>query len=343
MRAIGIRGYGDIERVEVLDLPAPEPGAGEVVVRMRAAALNHLDLWTISGSLGFDIDFPFVLGADGAGEIHAVGAGVDGLRAGMRVLVDPVISCGRCEQCLAGQQSRCVSMRMLGEHLPGTFTELLRVPARNVFLCPDHLSLAEAASLGVTFITAYRMLFTQGEMKPGDSVLITGIGGGLALSALQLARPVAGRIYVTSSSELKLDRARQLGADGGINYRDQDVGKEVRRLTSKRGVDVVIDSAGGPSLDESLRALTQGGRVVVAGATAGRRAQIDVRRLFWNQLRIIGSTMGSHADVAGMLRLVAGAKLKPIVDRAFPFSQAQEALRYLNSQDRFGKVVLDLR
>lgn len=343
MKAIAIDGYGDTGVARVQDLPEPAPGRGEVVVAMRAAALNRLDLWTLSGTLGLDIPFPFVLGADGAGDVHSVGEDVDGVEPGMRVLVNPGLSCGRCERCRVGEQSECSSFRMLGEHTHGTFAEHVKVPALNVFPIPDHLSYEEGAALGVTFITAYRMLFTKGRMRPGEWLLITGIGGGLALSLLQLARPVAGRILVTSSSAEKLRRAVELGADEVVDYATEDVGKAVRRLTFKRGVDLVVDSAGGPQFDALLRSLVQGGRVVVSGATAGRTAEIDLRRLFWKQLTVLGSTMGSNADVAGMLRLVTGSKLRPIVDRVFPMAEARNALDYLGAQERFGKVVLSIR
>lgn len=340
MRAIAIDGYGDTGVVRVQEMADPAPGRGEVVVSMRAAALNHLDLWTVSGSLGFDIPFPFILGADGAGDVHSVGEGVEGIEPGARVLVNPALSCRKCERCRVGEQSECSSFRMLGEHTHGTFAEYVVVPAFNVFPIPEHLSYEEAAALGVTFITAYRMLFTQGRLTPGEWVLITGIGGGLALSLLQLARPAAGRIFVTSSSDAKLQRAAEMGADDLINYRAEDVGKAVRALTSKRGVDLVLDSAGGPGFDALLRALVQGGRVVVSGATAGRTVEFDLRRLFWKQLSVVGSTMGSDADVAGMLRLVHGAGLRPVVDRVFPFERAKDALDHLASGEHFGKVVL---
>ena len=341
MKAIAIDRYGDPGVAQVHEIPTPEPGAGEVLVRMRAAALNRVDLWTSSGALGFDISFPFVLGADGAGEIERVGAGVD-LEPGTPVLIDPALSCGSCEYCRSGEESLCVSFRMLGEHVDGTFAHYVRVPATNAFTYPAHLTFAQAAALGVTFITAYRMLFTQAAMKRGESVLITGIGGGLALSLLQLARPSAGRIFVTSSSDEKLAVARDLGADETINYSTEDVGVAVRRLTGKRGVDLVADSAGGPSLDGSLRALAKGGRLVISGATAGREATVDLRRVFWNQLRIIGSTMGSRADIAGMLEMVAQTGLTPVIDRVFPMEQAAEALRHLASGERFGKVALEI-
>ena len=339
MKALAIEAQEGTSSAAVMDLPIPEPGPGEVVVKIRAAALNHLDLWTISGSLGIPLDFPYILGADGAGEIASCGPDVM-LREGAKVIVNPAVSCRNCERCRAGEQSECVSFRMLGEHLPGTIAEYVKVPATNVFPFPDHLSFEQAAALGVTFITAYRMLFTKGDLRPGEWVLVTGIGGGLALSLFQLARGVAGRLFVSSSSQAKLERAAEMGADVGINYRDEDVGKAVRAATGKRGVDLVVDSAAGPTLDGSLRALRQGGRLVIAGATAGREAQIDARRLFWNQLQIIGSTMGSDGDVSDMLRAVAGKKLEPVIDRTFTLDEGPEALRYLESGEQFGKIVI---
>lgn len=340
MRALTIDGYG-LENVALRDVPAPEPGPGEVTVAVKAAALNHLDLWTLRGALKIEHRFPHALGADGAGVVEAAGPGVPpGIRPGDRVLVNPAMSCGTCERCRAGEQSECAAFRMLGEHEPGTVAERVVVPAANVFPIPGHLDFAEAAALGVTFITAYRMLFTRGGLKPGEWVLITGIGGGLALSLFQLARPVAGKLLVTSSSPEKLERAVGLGADGGVDYREEDVGRAVRRLTGKRGVDLVADSAGGSSLEPSLRALRKGGRLVNAGATAGATAEIDVRRIFWNQLSIIGSTMGSVSDVSDMLRLVAGSKLRPVVDRVVPLDEAPDALRLLDEGGQFGKVVV---
>lgn len=342
MKALTIDGYG-LENVALRDVPAPEPGPGEVTVAVAAAAFNHLDLWTVRGALKIEHHFPHVLGADGAGVVEAVGDRVPpGIHPGDRVLVNPAMSCGVCERCRAGEQSECAAFAMLGEHRPGTFAELVRVPAGNVFPVPAHLDFAEAAALGVTFITAYRMLFNRGALRPGEWVLVTGIGGGLALSLFQLARPTAGKVFVTSSSAEKLGRAAELGAHGGVDYTSEDVGRAIRRLTGKRGVDLVADSAGGPSLDGSLRALRKGGRVVIAGATAGAIAEIDVRRLFWNQLSIVGSTMGSVTDVSDMLRLVAGSKLRPIVDRVVPFDEAPDGLRLLDAGGQFGKIVVEI-
>jgi NADPH:quinone reductase-like Zn-dependent oxidoreductase len=340
MRALSIDGYG-LDHVAVREFPDPEPGPGEVLVGIKAGALNRLDIWTLTGSLKIDISFPHILGADAAGEVLAVGDGVKGYPVGTRVLINPGMSCGVCELCLMGEQSECPRFSMMGEHVPGTFAEKVVAPASNVFPFPEHLSFVEAAALGVTTVTAYRMLFTRGHLQPGEWVLITGIGGGLAMSLLQLARPVAGRIYVTSSSDDKIARAVELGADAGVNYETVDFGSEIRSLTGKRGVDLAVDSASGPVLDTALRALRKGGRLVTAGATAGPQSTINAQRLFWNQLSLIGSTMGSHADFSNMLRYVAGSKLIPPVDKVFPLADGADAVRYLDTGDQFGKVVIE--
>jgi NADPH:quinone reductase-like Zn-dependent oxidoreductase len=331
-----------MENVSLRDVEDPTVGPREVVVRVEAAALNHLDLWTLTGALDIEHEFPHVLGADGTGEIESVGDEVIGFRPGTPVMINPGLFCGACELCVAGEQSTCTTFRLLGEHVNGTFAEKVKVPATNVFPFPSSLSFIEAASLGVTFITAYRMLFARGGLKPGEWILITGIGGGLALSVLQLAAPVAGRILVTSSSDEKIERALQLGAEAGVNYRNEDVAKWVKRVTYGRGVDLAVDSASGHSLDSCLASLRKGGRLVVSGATAGGRPEINARRLFWNQLSIIGSTMGASTDVADMLRAVGGSGVRPVVDEVFSLDNGVDALRRLESQSQFGKIALKI-
>jgi NADPH:quinone reductase-like Zn-dependent oxidoreductase len=341
MKAIALTGYGH-ENVSLQEVADPEAGPGEVVVRLKAAALNHLDLFTLSGDLGIEHDFPHVLGADGAGEIDSVGEGVKGLKPGAPVMINPAHSCRLCELCRAGEQSQCPRFRMLGEHLPGTLAEKVVVPHTNVYPFPQSLSFGEAAALGVTFSTAYRMLFSRGHMRPGEWLLITGIGGGLAQSLFQLARPLAGKVFVTSSSKDKLDKALEMGADAGVDYSQEDVARTIRQKTGKRGVDLVLDSAGGPSIDQALSALRKGGRVVVAGATAGPKAEINVNRLFWNQLSIVGSTMGSDTDVSDMLRLISGSGLRPLIHAAYPLKKGAEALKDLEQQEHFGKLVVEI-
>ncbi|MFN2526689.1 MAG: zinc-binding dehydrogenase [Actinomycetota bacterium] len=342
MKAIAIRGYGGVEQVELVDLPEPEPGPDEVVVRLRAAALNHLDLWTLSGTLALTIQFPFTLGADGAGEVVATAASVRGVKVGANVLINPGISCRECEQCRAGEESRCVNFRLLGRHVPGTFAQFVRVPSTNVWPIPEHLSMAQAAALGVTFGTAYRNLFTVGRLMAGESLLITGIGGGLALSLFQLGRPIAEKLFVTSSSSKKLDRAAALGADAGINYKDEDVAAAVRALTDGRGVDLIVDAAGGDTIDTSLQCLRPGGRLVISGATAGAEGRFNLRRLFGQHFHIIGSTMASDRDFSEMLRELTARRIEPVIDRTFPLAEAADALAYLESQSQFGKVVLEI-
>jgi NADPH:quinone reductase-like Zn-dependent oxidoreductase len=341
MKALAMNGYG-LDQVGLVELPSPDPGPGEVLVRVHAAALNHLDLWTSSGSLKIEHRFPHVLGADGAGEVEALGEGSGGVVRGAAVLINPGLSCGKCVFCRSGEQSLCTSFRLLGEHIDGTFAELVVVPAGNVYAVPEQLSMKEAAVLGVTFATAYRMLFTRGRLQPGESVLITGVGGGLAQSLLQLARPVAGRMFVTSSSDDRIRRAMNLGADAGVNYLEEDVGVAIRRLTGKAGVDLAVDSAGAPALDPTLRSLRKGGRLVVAGATAGAVAELDIRRLFWNQIEVVGSTMAADSDFANMLSFIKGRKIRPAIDREFSFEDGRSALQYLEDHRQFGKVILNI-
>jgi NADPH:quinone reductase-like Zn-dependent oxidoreductase len=341
VKAIAISDYG-LANASLTDVPEPSPGPGEIAVNVRAAGINRLDLWTASGTLPIEHEFPHILGADAAGEVAELGDGVSAPSPGTRVLINPGVSCGSCEFCRAGEQSLCTTFRMMGEHLPGTLAERIVVPAGNIFPIPEHLSFASAAALGTTFITAYRMLFSRGRLIPGEWMLITGIGGGLALSLFQLARPVAGKIFVTSSSSDKIDRANELGADDGIDYTNEDVGKAVRKLTNKRGVDMVADSASGPTTDSLLRSLRKGGRLVVAGATAGGSGEIGFQRVFWNQLEVIGSTMGSVRDVSDMLRMVAGSRLEPIIDHKFSFADGVAALERLDTGEQFGKVIVEI-
>jgi NADPH:quinone reductase-like Zn-dependent oxidoreductase len=341
MKALLLTAHGTLDPLAWSETPAPVPGPGEVRVRLRASALNHLDLFVLEGLPGLKLAFPHVGGADGAGTVDAAGPGVEGWSAGRRVVFDPGLSCGTCPFCLRGEQSLCDSFGILGEHKPGTFAEFVCVPAVNLAPAPDHLSDAEAAAFPLTWLTAYRMLFTRGRLGPGESVLIHGVGAGVSLAALQMAKAAGAAVYVTSSSDNKLERARELGADAGVNYARDRVDKALQELTHGLGVDVVVDSVGAATWMTSLKCAKKGGRILTCGATSGPNPAEEIRLVFWKQLSILGSTMGSRSDFARMLAFLCARKLHPIVDAVFPLDRAREAYERLGKGEQFGKIVLD--
>jgi NADPH:quinone reductase-like Zn-dependent oxidoreductase len=343
MLAVTIRAHGGPEQILIDDVPRPAaPGPRDVVVALKATALNHLDLFVLQGLPGVPPAFPHVMGADGAGVVEAVGADVSAVRPGDRVVLNPGVSCGDCEYCRAGEHSLCTTFRLLGEHLPGTFAEAIRVPEANVEVIPAHVSWAEAAAFPLTFLTAWRMVVTRAAVRPGETVLIWGIGGGVALAALAIAKQRGARVIATSSSDAKLERARALGADHTVNHAAVDVVRAVRDLTARRGADVVIETAGEATWDRSLRALARGGRLVTCGATTGPTVGLDVRRLFWNQYSVLGSTMGNRAEFREVVGLLAGGALRPVVDAVMPVREARAAFERMASGHQFGKLVLDI-
>lgn len=338
-----LNAYGGIEHLAVADVPEPrltEPG--QVLLRMHRAALNHLDLWVLRGLPGVEHAFPHVMVGDGAGVVADAGAGVDQLVVGDRVMINPGVSCHRCDMCRAGEHSLCVQYQLLGEHLSGTAAEYIVVPARNCAPVPEGMPWDQAAAFSLVTLTAWRLLTTRGRLAPSETILIWGIGGGVAQAALQIARLHGARTIVTSSSDDKLARAAELGADHLVNHRDLDVVKEVRRLTGKRGVDIVLDSVGEATWERSLRSLAPRGRLVTCGGTTGPKVSTDVRRLFWFQYDIMGSTMGSHREYQEVARLAAQGKLWPVIDRIFPLSDGPRAFERLSEDDHFGKVVIDI-
>ncbi len=339
MKALYFETHGDIDQLRLGERPVPEPGAGEVRVRLKTAALNHLDLFVLRGLPGIPVALPHIGGADGAGLVDAVGAGVVGVAVGDEVVFDPGISCGSCELCLKGEHSLCVHFRLLGEHVDGTFAEAVVVPAAGVARRPEHLSWEEAAAFPLTFLTAWRMLFSRGRLAPGESVLIHGIGGGVSLACLQLAKGVGARVFVTSRSEEKLRRAGELGADELLPAGDE-VAREVRRRTAKRGVDLVVDSVGRATWRQSLKAAAKGGRIVTCGATSGPDPAEEIPLVFWNQLSILGSTMGSREDWRRLNEAVVSQRLRPVVDEVVPLAQGAAAHRRLEQAAQFGKIVL---
>jgi NADPH:quinone reductase-like Zn-dependent oxidoreductase len=343
MLAVTIRSHGGPEVVRVEDVPRPRvEGADDVVVSVRAAALNHLDLFVLRGLPGLKPPFPHVLGADGAGVVEAAGAAVTRVKVGDRVLLDPGVSCRACDYCRSGEHSLCTTYRLLGEHLPGTFAEAVRVPQWNVYPLPGGVSWAEAAAYPLVHLTAWRMLKTRAAVRRGETVLIWGIGGGVALAALGIAKLLGAVVIVTSSSDAKLERARALGADAALNHASADIPREVRRLTGGRGADVVVDSVGEATWEKSLRALAPGGRLVSCGATSGPKVVTDIRRMFWYHYTLMGSTMGNAREFEEIVHLLGTAALRPVVDSVAPVREAGRALERMAAGEHFGKLVLEV-
>src|SRR5262245_35586535 len=296
MKAAVFHEFGGPERVRVEEVTTPTPGPGEVLIRVRACGLNHLDLWVLGGLPALKTPLPLWTGCDIAGDVAALGPGVAGPPVGTRVAVNPSLSCGSCEWCVRGEDSMCVTYRILGEHTRGGLAEYAVAPAANLLPLPAHVGYKDAAAFILVNMTAWRMLVTQAALRPGEDVLILGVGGGVSSTAVQIARLCGARVFVTSSSDEKLARAKALGAAEGVNYTRDDWTKAVREWTGRRGVDVVVDSVGPATWTGSIRALASGGRLVTCGGTSGPMVETDLRIVFWKQLRIIGSTMGSRSE-----------------------------------------------
>jgi NADPH:quinone reductase-like Zn-dependent oxidoreductase len=343
MKAVRIHETGGPDKVVIDEIPRPEPGEGEVLLEVRAAALNHLDIWVRRGEPAPVL--PHTLGSDGAGVVVALGPGAAGVEVGAEVLLDPGISCGRCEMCTAGEQSQCFAFHLLGEPVDGTLAEYIVAPARNCYPKPACFSFEEAAAFGLVFTTAYRMVATRAEVRAGETVLVTGIGGGVATAALAVVRALGARAIVTSGSDEKIARAKTLGAFAGVNYKTagRELAKMVKEANGGRGVDAVVDSTGAASWAASLRALRKGGRLVTCGATSGGDPPADIHRIFWNQLSILGSTMGSARDMRRALRLAEQGLVRPVVDSIFPLERAREAMARLEAAEQFGKVVVKMK
>jgi len=341
VKAAFLTAHGGNEVVAVGERPRPHRQPGEVLVRLRAATVNRVDLYMRDSGAGITHTLPMIMGLDGAGVIEELGADERLLRVGQRVVLHPGIACGRCEFCQRGRDTLCTAIRLLGEHRDGTFAEYVGLPARNVFPMPDGLSFGEAAALGVNHLTAWGMLHGKARVQPWETVLVFGIGGGLSLAALQLAKLSGARVLVTSRDPAKLDRAAALGADATIDGRG-DVVRQVMAATGGRGVDVVIENVGAAVWSAAMKSLVRGGRLVTCGATTGDQPPADIRRIFIRQLQILGSTMGDLADFADLLSLVQRTRLKPVIDSEHPLDDVHAALDRLASGRQFGKVVLTI-
>ena len=344
MRGLTIAAHGGLEQLQIRD-DLREPtvrSATDVRVRVSAAALNHLDLFVLAGLPGMQISAPWVVAADAVGVVDQAGSDVRGVREGDTVVINPGISDRTCAYCRDGEHSLCVKFGILGEHYPGTAAEYVVVPGANVQSIPAATPPAEAAAFGLVTITAWRMLVTRARLRAGERVLIWGIGGGVATAALQISKLLGAEVWVTSSSDETLERARALGADHTLNHRTQDVARELRTATEKAGVDVVVDNVGAATWKHSLGALGKRGRLVTCGATTGPMVETDVRRLFWNQYSILGSTMGNDAEFAAIVEHLRGGRLLPPVDRVYALEDGRDAYARLQAGQQFGKIVLNV-
>jgi NADPH:quinone reductase-like Zn-dependent oxidoreductase len=340
MKAVTLRAHGGPEVLNVEELPDPQPAAGQVVVAVKAAALNHLDVWVRKGWPGLKLAFPHVLGADVAGVVEAVGVGVDGVAVGDAVVVNPSLGCGRCERCLSGEENLCRKLAILGEHVPGGQAERLAVPARNVHPKPPLLSFEEAAAVPLTFLTAWHALVTRAKVRPGETVLVHAAGSGVGVAAVQIAKLLGARVVATAGSDAKLAKARALGADEVVNYETHDFVQEVKRLTDRKGVEVVFEHVGKKTWEGSILSAAVGGRIVTVGATTGYDPPTDLRHVFYRQLSILGSTMGTAGELVQVLRFVAERRLRPVIDRVMPLAEVRKAQELLSERAQFGKIVL---
>ncbi len=345
MRALTIAAHGGPDQLEIRDdLAEPDVRAGtDVRVRVKAVALNHLDLFVLAGLPGVPLVPPWVVAADAVGVVDRVGRDVTGVREGDTVVINPGISDRTCAYCREGEHSLCVKFGILGEHHPGTAADYVVVPGFNVRSIPADTPAPQAAAFGLATITAWRMLVTRAQLRAGERVLIWGIGGGVATAALQVCKLLGAEVWVTSGSDEKLERARALGADHVLNHRTLDVAREVRSATGKAGVDVVVDNVGVATWKQSLATLGKRGRLVTCGATTGPMVETDVRRVFWNQYSILGSTMGNDAEFSAIVEHLRAGRLLPPVDRVYALADGREAYARLQAGRQFGKIVLQVR
>ena len=340
MKAILFYNHGEAGVLQYTDHPVPDPGPDEVLVRLHAAALNRLDIWVREGWPGIKIEYPHIPGADGAGEVAALGRNVSDWAVGDRVVINSNLSCGKCEFCLAGMDNRCREWGLLGETHPGTYAEYVVVPNRNLLRIPNGFDEHAAAAATLVFHTAWHSLITRGNLMPGETVLVVGASGGVNTASIQIAKLAGAQVYVIGSNSDKLALAESLGADYLIDRSEvKNWSNEVYRLTNKRGVDVVVDNVG-TTFPDSFRAASRGGRILTVGNTGKPIVEIDNRYIFAKHLSLIGSTMGTHDDFRRVMGLVFAGLLRPVLDMTFPLAEAQRAQERLLNGDQMGKITL---
>ena len=340
MKAVLLHEFGGPEVLRYEDVPDPKPRKDQVLVRVHACSLNHLDIWVRKGLPG--VKLPHTLGSDIAGEIVEVGEYVTGFKAGQRVLLAPMLFCNHCAKCVAGLQNQCREFAVLGNGVDGGNCELIAVPAVNVIPIPENLDFNQAASVPLVFLTAWHMLVGRAGIRPGQTVLVLGAGSGVGIAAIQIAKLFHARVITTAGDEKKLEKARALGADFGINHYTQKISQEVRKITNKEGVDIVVEHVGTATWDESMKSLKPGGTIVTCGATTGFDAAFDLRFLFSRQLNFLGSYMGTMSELREVLAHIFAGRLKPVVDRTFPLQEARAAHEYMEKSQMFGKIVLNI-
>ncbi len=342
MKAVFFNQHGGLEVLQYGELPKPTPATGEVLVRLKAAALNRVDIWVRNGWQGLKLPLPHIPGADGAGQIEAIGGGVTTVEVGMDVVINPNIGCGRCPECIAGQDNRCRSWHLLGETIGGTYAEYVVVPERNVLPLPPSFPYHEAAAAALVFQTAWHSLITRGNLKAGESVLIVGASGGVNTASIQIAKLAGATVFVVGSNAEKLALAKSLGADGVIDRsKEENWAKSVYQLTDRQGVDVIVDNVG-TTYPMSFRAARKGGRILTVGNTGGAVFEIDNRFIFGKHLSLIGSTMSNQSDFRQVMQLVFEGKLKAVIDRTYALREAKAAQERLESGQQNGKIVLEI-
>lgn len=340
MKAILFREHGGPEKLLYEDAPEPNVGAQDALVKVKAAGMNHLDIFMREGIPGRPVPFPHISGCEGSGEVIEIGSSVTNVKPGDAVIITSSTSCRMCEFCLSNEDSLCLKYSMMGVHRPGAFAEYVSAPADTLYPLPSNLTPEEAASMPLVFLTAWHMLVSRAGIREGEDVLVHAAGSGVGIAAIQIAKLFGARVIATAGSDEKLRRAKALGADVGINYKERDFAAAIREITAKRGVDIIFEHTGEEMFEKNILSLARNGRLVTCGATSGYNAKLDLRHLFSRQLRLIGSYMGSKRDMNHVIRRITEGKLKPVVDSVFPLAEVRHAQEKMADRNIFGKIVI---